>query len=97
MYKKIVEFINGLEEKELKEMYDEMCRITGTKAVNLVGSGNGLRRNSLMCELAEDIFRMHMQIPACSEEAAYGAALQALVSSGFEDSLEKAQKKIRYL
>lgn len=82
---------------ELKEMYDEMCRITGTKAANLVGSGNGLRRNSLMCELAEDIFRMHMQIPACSEEAAYGAALQALVSSGFEDSLEKAQKKIRYL
>lgn len=82
---------------ELKDMYDEMCRMTGTKAVNLVGSGNGLRRNSLMCEMAEDIFRMDMKIPACSEEAAYGAALQALVSSGFEDSLEKAQKKIQYL
>ena len=81
---------------ELKEMYGEMCSITGTKAANLVGSGNGLRRNALMRELAGDIFRMPVKIPVCTEEAAYGAALQALVSAGFEDSLEEAQRKIQY-
>ena len=77
-------------------MYGEMCSITGTKAANLVGSGNGLRRNALMRELAGDIFRMPVKIPVCTEEAAYGAALQALVSAGFEDSLEEAQRKIQY-
>ena len=87
--------IQGILE-ELFEMYQEMCRMTGIKAAYLVGSGNGLRRNSLMREMAEDLFGMPMQIPACSEEAAYGAALQAMVSAGLEDSLENAQKKIQY-
>ena len=88
--------IQGILE-ELFEMYQEMCRMTGIKAAYLVGSGNGLRRNSLMREMAEDLFGMPMQIPACSEEAAYGAALQAMVSAGLEDSLENAQKKIQYI
>lgn len=63
---------------ELYEMYQEMCRMTGTKAIHLAGSGNGIRRNALMQELAEELFQMPMEIPACQEEAAYGAALQAL-------------------
>lgn len=63
---------------ELYEMYQEMCRMTGTKAIHLVGSGNGIRRNALMQELAEEMFQMPMELPVCQEEAAYGAALQSL-------------------
>lgn len=86
--------IGGILE-ELYEMYTEMCRVTGRKAVKLVGSGNGLRKNKLMQELAEARFGMKLQIPECQEEAAYGAALYALVAGG-KASLEQVQEKIRY-
>ena len=81
---------------ELYEMYNEMCRITGRKATKLVGSGNGLRKNKLMQELAEEIFGMKLEIPLYQEEAAYGAALYALVASGMEKDFVQVQKKIRY-
>ena len=47
--------IRGILE-ELYEMYVEMCRVTGKQATKLVGSGNGIRKNKLMQELAEEIF-----------------------------------------
>lgn len=62
---------------ELYEMYGEMCRMTGSRAVHLVGSGNAVRHNSLLREIAEERFHMSMEIPKCCEEAAYGAAMQA--------------------
>lgn len=83
--------------EELYEMYQEMCAMAGMKAIHLVGSGNGIRQNCLMRELAEELFRMPMKIPACKEEAAYGAALNSLVSAGFADSMAEMQKKLRYL
>ncbi len=83
--------------EELYEMYIEMCSMAETKAIHLVGSGNGIRRNCLMRELAKELFRMPMQIPVCKEEAAYGAALQSLVSAGHGRSIEEMQKRIQYL
>lgn len=83
--------------EELYGMYREMCLMTGSKAIHLVGSGNGIRRNTLMQELAEALFRMPMQIPACREEAAYGAALQSLASAGYAGSMAEMQQKIRYI
>ena len=82
---------------ELYDMYQEMCQMTGAKAIRLVGSGNGIRRNSLMQELAEKLFGMKMNIPVCQEEAAFGAALHSLVSAGLAESLELIQQKIQYL
>lgn len=82
---------------ELYTMYEEMCRVTGKRAVHLVGSGNGIRRNVLMQELAEELFGMKMEIPVCKEEAAYGAALQSLASAGLAESVEQMQQKIRYI
>lgn len=87
--------IRGILE-ELYGMYQDMCLMTGKKAHNLVGSGNGIRKNSLMQEMAEDLFQMPMAIPFCDEEAAYGAALQSLVSAGFTSSLHEMRNKIRY-
>lgn len=80
---------------ELYEMYTQMCCVTGRRATRLVGSGNGLRKNRLMQELAEEIFGMKLSIPQYQEEAAYGAALYALAATGKED-FRQIQKKIRY-
>ncbi|MCD7817436.1 MAG: hypothetical protein LUH07_00045 [Lachnospiraceae bacterium] len=82
--------------EELFSMYQEMCLMAEKKALHLVGSGNGIRKNPLMQELAQDLFRMPMDIPVCQEEAAYGAALQAFVSAGQAGSLTEMQKKICY-
>lgn len=60
---------------ELHEMYLQMCKKTGRRAVYLAGAGNGLRKNKLMQELAETIFGMKIEISGCEEEAAFGAAL----------------------
>ena len=87
--------IQGILE-ELHEMYAQMSEKTGRKAGFLVGSGNGIRRNKLMQELAEEMFGMKLKIPVCREEAAYGAALHAMAATGIVGSLEEAQKKIRY-
>lgn len=81
---------------ELHEMYVQMCERTGKKATRLVGSGNGIRRNPLMQELAEEMFGMKMEIPVCQEEAAYGAALHALAAAGIVENMAEAQKKIKY-
>ena len=63
---------------ELFEMYEVMCDKKGSKPTKLVGSGNGIRRNPLLQELAEEMFGMKLAIPVCKEEAAYGAALFAI-------------------
>lgn len=90
-----VGMIKGILE-ELYGMYEDMTAMTGSRAAHLVGSGNGLRYNPLMRELAEEMFRMPMEIPVCAEEAAYGAALQSLASAGFAESMAQMQQKIRY-
>lgn len=63
--------------EELYVQYENMCSLTGKRASRLVGSGNGLRRNPLMQNLAEKLFGMQMTISAYEEEAACGAALCA--------------------
>lgn len=59
--------------QELYEQYRIMSRLTGKTAACLVGSGNGIRRNPIMRELAEDLFGLPMMIPEYAEEAACGA------------------------
>ena len=82
--------------EELQEMYLAMCKETGNQAICLVGSGNGIRRNLLMRELAEEMYGMKMKIPACKEEAAYGAAIYSMVAAGLVENLAQAQSRIKY-
>lgn len=82
---------------ELNECYRGMIDMTGKPARFMVGSGNGLRKNPLMRRLAEEMFGLKLHIPAHMEEAAYGAALCALMASGRVKSLSDAQRMIRYL
>ena len=88
--------IQGILE-ELHEMYEKMCEATGKKATKLVGSGNGIRKNKLMQELAEEMYGMKIEIPLYQEEAAYGAAIFALAACGVYESIADAQKIIKYL
>lgn len=78
---------------ELYEMYIDM----GVKRQGIVGSGNGIRKNKKLKDIAENKFLSQLKIPAHKEEAAYGAALFGTISSGiFKDSAE-AKKLISYI
>ena len=88
--------IKGILE-ELYDSYKQMCLLTGETAKNLVGSGNGLRRNPLMQRMAGEIFGMKLKIPVHTEEAAYGAALIAMAAAGSRPDLKTAREMIAYL
>lgn len=80
--------------EELYEMYRSAGLQSGCK--NLIGSGNGLRQNVTLRRLFEKAFGLPLKIPEHREEAAFGAALYALVVTGAYSSIEEAQTLIRY-
>lgn len=63
--------------QELYESYQKMVERTGKKGLRLIGSGNGIRRNTLLKELAEKVFELPLEVSHWEEEAACGAALFA--------------------
>ena len=87
--------VNGMA-REIRDLYDAMLAGGSTPATHLVGSGNGIRKNPALRRAFEKAFGMPLQIPACGEEAACGAALFALAAAGLKPSLEAAQRLIRY-
>ena len=84
-------FLDGMME-ELYVMYEQMDE----RRINLVGSGNGIRKNEVLVKIAENKFGGYLRIPAHTEEAAYGAALFGLVACGAFESAKQAQRLIRY-
>jgi sedoheptulokinase len=61
-----------------------------------VGSGNGLRKNRLMREIAEDVFGHPLLIPRIPEEAAVGAAMNGAVAAGVFRDFTEARELIQY-
>ena len=92
-------FLEGMME-ELHQMYGQMteekCSLEALPKINLVGSGNGIRKNKILVQIAEKKFDGKLRIPAHTEEAAYGAALFGLVACGAFQSAGQAQAMIRY-
>ena len=82
--------------EELYQPYLNMCALSGRRARQLVGSGNAVRKNAALRRAFESAFEMKLRVPACEEEAACGAALNALAACGLRDSLSSAQSVIRY-
>jgi len=78
----------------IKELY-ELYRIMGVKRTGLIASGNGIRKNEALQRVAERYFDAALRIPEHKEEAAYGAALFALVAAGFCKNASEAQSLIR--
>lgn len=92
-------FITGVLEgtvNELYQMYNRLEVVPNAKFTTLVGSGNGIRKSAVMQRMLSKKFGMEVKIPAHKEEAAYGAALFAMVGIGFYDSIQSAQKIIQY-
>ncbi|HRT82348.1 MAG TPA: FGGY family carbohydrate kinase, partial [Oscillospiraceae bacterium] len=80
-----------------QELYD-MYALSGDKGKKyLIGSGGGLRKNHVLRSLFEEKFSMKIMIPEYEEEAAFGAALSAMVATGLKENLSAAQQIIRYL
>lgn len=82
--------------EELYGFYREMEPHLPKKPVRLVGAGNALRKTRLLQTLFTECFGLPLSIPVHQEEAAYGAALTALVGAGAAANIAEAQRIIRY-
>ena len=87
--------INGIAD-EIMDLYVKIRRAGVSQPTQLIGSGNGLRRNLALRRVFEKRFGLKMLIPAHTEEAAYGAALFGLAASGISPDLNAARALIRY-
>ncbi len=77
------------------DLYEVMQGAGVTPRTRLIGSGNGLRQNSLLTALIAERFALPLLRPAHREEAAFGAALLAATATG-ELTLVEATNRIRY-
>lgn len=75
--------------------YEQMRPLLGPRA-QLIGSGNGLRRNPLLAQILAERFGMPLSIPVLEEEAAVGAALLAGVGAGEFTDIAEASQVWRY-
>ena len=92
-------FILAMLEGITKELFDLYACIQTQqmfKAKRLIGSGNGIRKNSLLRKFLSKTFELELKVPVYDEEAAYGACLFALVGKGYFENIETAQKIIKY-
>ena len=64
--------------RELYQMYQTIQNGTGMKIKRMIGSGNGLRKNPVLCEIVEEMFGAKLVLAECEEEAATGAALSSM-------------------
>ena len=83
--------LNGIV-AELLELYKK----TGRNCTRLVASGNGVRKNSKLKSVIEELFKMKVLTPGYCEEAAVGAALFALTAVGVYKNMESAERVVRY-
>ncbi len=87
--------MNGFLGGMVSEITDMIAPL-GCKVDSLVGSGNGLRKNKPLQSRFSKALGAKMQIPQNREEAAFGAALTALVACGDKPSLAIAQQLVNY-
>lgn len=61
--------------RELYDLYAVICEGTGIRAEQVVASGNGLRKNRMLRQIFQDMFRAEVELSRHEEEAACGAAI----------------------
>ncbi|MBR2868732.1 MAG: hypothetical protein IKB88_06695 [Clostridia bacterium] len=77
------------------ELFD-MYASADKRASGLVCSGNGIRKNAALRKIVSDKFGCGIKIPLYEEEAAYGAALSAVVGGGISADIDSACSIIKY-
>ena len=75
-------FLEGMSQ-ELYDFYQLLPNSLRERKTILVGSGNGIKRNPLLCQILEERFKCHLQVSACREEAALGACICGMVGNGY--------------
>ena len=83
-------FLQGMTQ-ELYQLYQEM----GARRSGLIASGNGIRKNTALQRVVTQRFGAQVRIPEHKEEAAFGAALFALIAAGVFENAQQAQRLIR--
>ena len=58
-------------------MYQTIHKGTTIKVTHMIGSGNGLRKNPVLCQIIEEMFGAELTLAECEEEAATGAAISS--------------------
>lgn len=77
---------------ELLNMYEKM----GICKSGIVGSGNGIRKNKALVRIFEERLGAKMKIPLHLEEAAFGAAMFAMIAGGKFKNAKEVQSIISY-
>jgi sedoheptulokinase len=78
-------FLHGIC-NELFDFYSKIPEINDNKIESLVGSGNAIRKNTILTRMLEDKFGHKMVIPEYCEEAAFGASICAMVGGNYIDN-----------
>lgn len=63
---------------ELYDMFEVIQKHTGIKADELIASGNGVRKNTVLQYIFEELFEAGLHLAKYKEEAASGAAISSL-------------------
>lgn len=82
---------------ELFDFFNIMPEKIKDRKFILIGSGNAIRMNSLLCQAFENRFGCKLIIPKHNEEAAFGACLCAVVGGKYIDSFMEVGKLIEYV
>ncbi|WP_054940520.1 sedoheptulokinase [Paenibacillus ihuae] len=86
-------FLQGMID-ELYAFYTTLTCLTGSAFKHMIGSGNALRANAVLCAKAQSTFKLPLALSYSPEEAAVGAALYAAVGAGGVESFTEAGQYI---
>ena len=88
--------LEGLAE-QFSDFYKEMQALGVQRRAQLIGAGNGVRKNALLQQILAETFSLPLRVAHHTEEAAVGAALCAAVAVGeFADIQAASRGFIRY-
>ena len=76
----IIGFLKGIC-GELYSFYRDIPESIKDTKSSITGSGNALKKNTLLCEALKEQFNLGLDISDCREEAAFGACLMSIVRS----------------
>lgn len=74
----IIGFLKGIS-SELHEFYIRLPEEIRNQKTSIIGSGNALKKNPLLCKAFEEEFKQKMSFSQYQEEAAFGACISAIM------------------
>lgn len=78
----IIGFLKGIS-RELYDFYHNLPEEIKGNKYTIIGSGNALKKNPLLCRAFEEQFNRNVTFSPYQEEAAFGACLSAVMGGGY--------------